>query len=61
MDGAALVTIEVAQNKAYTALFGMLSQDFYNFIQDDPALLAGVLHIPRIAIFSGGVPIKVGA
>ena len=60
MDGAALVSIEVAQNKAYTALFGMPSQDFYNFIKDDPALLAGVPHIPRIAIFGGGLPIKVG-
>jgi uncharacterized protein GlcG (DUF336 family) len=60
MDGAALVSIEVAQNKAYTALFGMPSQDFYNFIKDDPALLAGVPHIPRIAIFGGGLPIKAG-
>jgi uncharacterized protein GlcG (DUF336 family) len=60
MDGAALVSIEVAQNKAYTALFGMPSKDFYNFIKDDPALLAGVPHIPRIAIFGGGLPIKVG-
>jgi uncharacterized protein GlcG (DUF336 family) len=60
MDGAALVSLEVAQNKAYTALFGMPSQDFYNFIKDDPALLAGVPHIPRIAIFGGGLPIKAG-
>lgn len=60
MDGAALVSIEVAQNKAYTALFGMPSQEFYNFIKDDPALLAGVPHIPRIAIFGGGLPIKAG-
>ena len=60
MDGAPLVSIEVAQNKAYTALFGMPSQEFYNFIKDDPALLAGVPHIPRIAIFGGGLPIRVG-
>jgi uncharacterized protein GlcG (DUF336 family) len=60
MDGAPLVSIEVAQNKAYTALFGMPSHEFYNFIKDDPALLAGVPHIPRIAIFGGGLPIKVG-
>lgn len=60
MDGAPLVSIEVAQNKAYTALFGMPSQEFYNFIKDDPALLAGVPHIPRIAMFGGGLPIRVG-
>src|ERR1700716_3425973 len=28
MDGAPIPTIEMAQNKAYTALFGVSSQDF---------------------------------
>ena len=59
MDGAALVSIDVSQNKAYTALFGMPSHEFYNFIKDDPALLAGVPHIPRIATFGGGLPIQI--
>jgi uncharacterized protein GlcG (DUF336 family) len=59
MDGAPLISIEVAQNKAYTALLGAPSQDFFNRIKDDPALLAGVPHIPRIAVFGGGLPIKV--
>ena len=48
MDGAPLISIEVAQNKAYTALLGAPSQDFFNRIKEDPALLAGVPHIPRI-------------
>lgn len=60
MDGAPLVSIEVAQNKAYTALFGIPSHEFYNFIKDDPALLAGVPHIPRIALFGGGLPVRIG-
>ena len=60
MDGAPLVSIEVAQNKAYTALFGMPSQDLYNFIKDDPALLAGAPHIPRIVLFGGGFPSRMG-
>lgn len=59
MDGAPLVGIEVAQNKAYTALVGMPSHEFYNFIKNDPALLAGVPHISRIAIFGGGFPIRI--
>jgi uncharacterized protein GlcG (DUF336 family) len=59
MDGAPLISIEVAQNKAYTALLGAPSQDFFNRIKDNPALLAGVPHIPRIAVFGGGLPIKV--
>jgi len=59
MDGAPLISIEVSQNKAYTALLGAPSQDFFNRIKDNPALLAGVPHIPRIAVFGGGLPIKV--
>jgi uncharacterized protein GlcG (DUF336 family) len=59
MDGAPLISIEVSQNKAYTALLGAPSQDFFNRIKDDPALLAGAPHIPRIAVFGGGLPIKV--
>jgi len=59
MDGAPLISIEVAQNKAYTALLGAPSQDFFNRIKDNPALLAGVPHIPRIAVFGGGLPIKI--
>jgi uncharacterized protein GlcG (DUF336 family) len=60
MDGAPLISIEVAQNKAYTALFGMPSHELYNLIKDDPALVAGVPSIPRIAMFGGGLPIRVG-
>jgi uncharacterized protein GlcG (DUF336 family) len=59
MDGAPLISIEVAQNKAYTALLGAPSQDFFNRIKEDPALLAGIPHIPRIVTFGGGLPIRV--
>jgi uncharacterized protein GlcG (DUF336 family) len=59
MDGAPLISIEVAQNKAYTALLGEPSQDFFNRIKDNPALLAGVPHIPRIVTFGGGLPIRI--
>ena len=30
MDGAPILSIEIAQNKAYTALFGVSTQDFFN-------------------------------
>ena len=59
MDGAPLPTIEMAQNKAYTALFGLSTQDFFNFIQGDPSLLAGVPTLSRMAACGGGFPIKV--
>ena len=59
MDGAPVPTIEMAQNKAYTALFGISTQDFFNFIQSDPSLLAGVPTLSRMAAWGGGFPIKV--
>jgi uncharacterized protein GlcG (DUF336 family) len=59
MDGAPLPTIEMAQNKAYTALFGISTQEFFNFIKGDPSLLAGVPTLARMAAWGGGFPIKV--
>src|SRR6266849_1535986 len=59
MDGAPIPTIEMAQNKAYTALLGVSTQDFFNFIQGDPSLLAGIPTLARVAAWGGGFPIKV--
>jgi uncharacterized protein GlcG (DUF336 family) len=59
MDGAPIPTIEMAQNKAYTALLGVSTQDFFNFIKGDPSLLAGVPTLARVAAWGGGFPIKV--
>jgi RNA polymerase sigma-32 factor len=59
MDGAPILSIEMAQNKAYTALFGVSTQDFFNFIQGDPALLAGIPTLARVAAWGGEFPIKV--
>ena len=59
MDGAPLPTIEMAQNKAYTALLGVSTQEFFNFIQSDPSLLAGIPTLARMAAWGGGFPIKV--
>ena len=51
MDGASVPTIEIAQKKAYTALFGVSTQDLFNFMQGDPSLLARHAH----ACACGGV------
>jgi uncharacterized protein GlcG (DUF336 family) len=59
MDGAPILCIEIAQNKAYTALFGVPTHDFFNFIQGDPSLLAGMPTLARVAAWGGGFPIKV--
>jgi uncharacterized protein GlcG (DUF336 family) len=59
MDGAPIPTIEMAQNKAYTALLGVSTQEFFNFIQGDPSLLAGIPTLARMAAWGGGFPVTV--
>jgi uncharacterized protein GlcG (DUF336 family) len=41
------------------ALFGVSTQDFFNFIQGDPSLLAGMPTLARVAAWGGGFPVKV--
>jgi uncharacterized protein GlcG (DUF336 family) len=62
MDGAALLAIGVAQDKAYTAVgFGMPTSAWYDFIKNDPPLATGaVAAIPRLIVFAGGNPIQIG-
>ncbi|GEL19721.1 GlcG/HbpS family heme-binding protein [Pseudonocardia asaccharolytica] len=61
MDGAPLLSTQVAQDKAYTAAgFGMPTDGWHDFIKDDAPLAAGaVAGIQRLIIFGGGYPIKV--
>src|SRR5580698_3033564 len=59
MDGAPFVCIEMAQNKAYTALLGVSTQEFFDFIQSDPSLLAGIPTLSRMAAWGGGFPVTV--
>src|ERR1700730_18343223 len=58
MGGASMPTIEIAQKKAYTALFGVSTQAFFNFIQGDPSLLVSIPPLARAARRAGGVPIQ---
>jgi uncharacterized protein GlcG (DUF336 family) len=58
MDGAPILSIEIAQNKAYTALFGVSTQDFFNFIKGDPSLLAGMPTLARVAAWGEGFRLK---
>jgi uncharacterized protein GlcG (DUF336 family) len=62
MDGAALLSVQIAQDKAYTAAgFGMGTDQWYDFIKNDPPLAAGAPSgIDRLVVFGGGYPIKVG-
>jgi uncharacterized protein GlcG (DUF336 family) len=62
MDGAALLSVQIAQDKAFTAVgFGMPSDAWHDFIKDDPPLAKGAVGgIDRLVIFGGGFPIKLG-
>ncbi|HBI05001.1 MAG TPA: cobalamin adenosyltransferase [Paenibacillaceae bacterium] len=61
MDGAPLLSIEIATNKAFTAIaFGLPTHDWHPLIAEEPALREGIVHTPRLVIFGGGFPIKVG-
>ena len=61
MDGAALLAVQVAQDKAYTAVgFGIPTDGWHDFIKDDPPLAAGAATgIDRLVVFGGGFPISV--
>ena len=62
MDGAALLSVQIAQDKAYTAVgFGMATDGWHDFIKDDPPLASGAVGgIERLVVFGGGYPIKLG-
>ena len=61
MDGAALLSVQIAQDKAYTAVgFGMPTDGWFDFIKDDPPLAAGAIGgIDRLVMFGGGFPINI--
>lgn len=61
MDGAALMCVQVAQDKAYTAVgFGMASHEWHNFIKDDAPLSAGApAGVDRLIVFGGGYPVVI--
>jgi uncharacterized protein GlcG (DUF336 family) len=62
MDGAPLLSVQIAQDKAYTAVgFGMPTHGWHDFIKDDPPLAAGApTGIERLVVFGGGYPITDG-
>ena len=62
MDGASPPSVQIAQDKAYTAAgFGIPTDGWYDQIKDDPPLaIGGPTGIDRFIIFGGGYPLKSG-
>lgn len=59
MDGAALLSVQIAQDKAYTAIsFGLATHEWFDFVKTDPPLLHGIIKTDRLIVFGGGYPIK---
>ena len=62
MDGAALLSVQISQDKAYTAIsFGMATHEWHEFVENDPPLLHGIIKTDRLIVFGGGFPIKTEA
>jgi uncharacterized protein GlcG (DUF336 family) len=60
MDGAPILSLEIAQNKAFSAAaYNRATHEWYDRLKDDPPLLHGIVHTPRLVIFGGGYPIKI--
>lgn len=61
MDGAPVITIQVATDKAYTAAgFGLATEAWHDLIAGDPPLALGApSQIDRLVTFGGGLPIIV--
>jgi uncharacterized protein GlcG (DUF336 family) len=61
MDGAALLSVGVAQGKAFSAAAqGIPTDAWHDFIKDDPPLLVGAgLADDRLVMIGGGYPITI--
>ena len=59
MDGAALLSADVARDKAYTvaAFLGIPTERWFSMIEQEPAVREGIVHRDRLVIFAGGVPV----
>lgn len=58
MDGVPELTIEIAQNKSYTAVaFGLPTHQWHDVIKNDEPLRLGMVHTPRLVTYGGGFPL----
>ncbi len=61
MDGASSMSLRLAHDKAATAAsFGVSTEQWFDLIKDDGALLNGVPSSPGFSIIGGGYPLRSG-
>ncbi len=61
MDGAPRLSADIARNKAYTvaSFNGLPTHVWWQAIADDPSLVHGITHTPRLIVFGGGSPVRI--
>lgn len=61
IDAAPRMCAEIARNKAYSvsAFKGMPTSMWWSAISNEPALVHGLTHTPRLTIFPGGLPLVI--
>ena len=60
MDNAPVLSLDIAQNKAFSAAtYNRATHEWYDRLKDDPPLLHGLVHTERLVIFGGGYPIEI--
>lgn len=59
MDGAPTLSIELAQDKAWSvcAFAGLPTDAWWELLKEDPALFHGITKTPRLVVFGGGRPV----
>jgi glc operon protein GlcG len=62
MDGAPLMSAQLAQDKAYSvcAFNGLPTDQWWSILATESALLHGIVKTDRLVIFGGGAPIRSG-
>ena len=62
MDGAPLIPLEVSRDKAWTVVGfnGLPTKLWWGMIGDQPELVHGLVKVPRLMPFGGGVPLRSG-
>jgi glc operon protein GlcG len=62
MDGAPLLSAQLAQDKGYSvvAFNGLATREWWDAIRDEPALVHGLVKTARLTVFGGGVAITEG-
>lgn len=62
MNGAPRGAVDIALNKAHTvaSFNGVSTAAWWPSIRDDPALVHGITHTPRLIVFPGGVGVFSG-